>query len=313
MKKSYRIGNWNQYNKSLINRGSITFWFSDDSISQWEAKKDPNFIGRPLVYSDAAILAALMIRYVFHLPLRALEGFIGSLIGLLNLSLPIPSYTQICRRAQKLQIPRMFVSSRKRITDIVFDASGLKVYGEGEWKVRTHGKSKRRTWKKIHIGMDPNTHDIILSELTESSSNDGKVFVDLLAETNGFIRRVYGDGIYDTEECYEAIRKKNAEPLIPIRKNAKYKDPDNPSLEKRNQQILEVACLGNDEIARGLWKKLKGYHKRSLVETAFYRWKTILESRLRSRKMASQIIESRVKCIILNKMNTLGLPKSYVK
>ena len=99
MKNSYRVGNWNQYNKSLVNRGSITFWFSQDSINQWQAKKNPNHFGRPKVFSDSAILTILMIRHIYHLPLRALEGFVSSLIEIMNLNLPCPSYTQVCRRA----------------------------------------------------------------------------------------------------------------------------------------------------------------------------------------------------------------------
>ena len=84
-------------------------------------------------------------------------------------------------------------------------------------------------------------------------------------------------------------------------------------MQERNKQIMEIASLGNDETAREIWKKLKGYHKQSLVETAFYRWKTLLEDRLRSRKLSSQIVEANVKCMILNKINTLGLPASYMK
>ncbi|NGX41349.1 MAG: hypothetical protein KR126chlam4_01188 [Candidatus Anoxychlamydiales bacterium] len=194
----------------------------------------------------------------------------------------------------------------------MFDASGLKVYGEGEWKVRTHGKSKRRTWRKIHIAMDPNTHDIVLAELTENSSNDCNVLKNLLEEMGSGLLRVYGDGIYDTEGCYEAISKKKAEPLIPARRNAKYKHSAKDHLQARNQQILDIVALGGDEIARSLWKKLKGYHKRSLGETSFFRFKTILGHALKSRKMCIQIIECKIKCMILNKMNQLGLPLSYI-
>lgn len=312
MKNSYRISNWKQYNKSLINRGSITFWFSEDALNKWNAKKNKKHFGRPYLYSDFAIMTALTLRFVYHLNLRSLEGFLSSLILLLKLPFKTPSYTQICRRAQKLSLPTKILQSKKRITDIVFDASGLKVYGEGEWKVRTHGKSKRRTWRKIHIAMDPNTHNIVLAELTENSSNDGKVMNDLLEEMDSCLLRVYGDGIYDIENCYETIYKKNAEPLIPVRRNAKYKHKAKPHWQARNQQILDIAALGGDEIARSLWKKLKGYHRRSLVETAFYRFKTILGHVLKSRKMCSQIVESKIKCMILNKMNQLGLPLSYI-
>ena len=147
MKNSYRKSNWCQYNKSLINRGSITFWFSEDSIKNWKAKKDKKHFGRPFLYSDSAILAACTVRYVYNLPLRALEGFLNSIFSILRLPLSAPSYTQICRRAQLLPLPSQ-LKSKKLLTDLVFDASGLKVYGEGEWKIKTHGTSKRRGWRK---------------------------------------------------------------------------------------------------------------------------------------------------------------------
>lgn len=156
MKNSYRISNWSKYNKSLINRGSITFWFSQESIDKWFAKKDKKHFGRLFVYSDFAIETATTIRFVYNLNLRALEGFVSSLITLLHLPIKAPSYTQVCRRMQKISSPQKLIKSGKRITDIVFDASGLKVYGEGEWKVKIHGKSKRRIWRKIHFGINPN-------------------------------------------------------------------------------------------------------------------------------------------------------------
>ena len=146
----YRIRNWAKYNRSLVQRGSLTIWFSDDVAKSWLQKPSGNSKkGRLLTYSDQATLAALIIRQVYHLPLRALQGFLISIASLLQLALPIPHYTSICRRSAALgaDIKRL---SRKQPTDIVIDSSGLKVYGEGEWKVRQHGKSTRRTWRKIH-------------------------------------------------------------------------------------------------------------------------------------------------------------------
>ena len=91
-KRTYRIRNWAEYNKSLIQRGDITVWFSDDAREKWIAKAT-GARGRPQIYSDDAILCALMVKAVYHKPLRALVGFLRSLLLLLGISLPIPSYT----------------------------------------------------------------------------------------------------------------------------------------------------------------------------------------------------------------------------
>lgn len=157
--KKYSIKNWSEYNTSLIARGSLTVWVDDDIAEKWQASNKEKRTGHPLVYSDEAILMALTIRFVYNLPLRALEGFLGSVLTILGLSLKVPCYTQICRRAKNLEkaLNRL---SKRRPTDIVFDSTGLKVYGEGEWKVRIHGTSKRRTWRKLHIAMDPNSGEI---------------------------------------------------------------------------------------------------------------------------------------------------------
>ena len=179
MKAKYRIRNWNDYNKSLIQRGSITLWFSEDAIKKWTAPKEIGKKGRPKLYSDDAILTALIIRSVFHLPLRALQGFLTSLVVILSVGLPIPSYTQICRRAMLLgkELKKL---SRKNVTNIVIDSTGLKVYGEGEWKVRQHGYSKRRTWRKLHLAVCPDSNEIIFEVLTENKIADCEVYPKLL-------------------------------------------------------------------------------------------------------------------------------------
>ncbi len=298
---SYKKRSWNQYNKNLINRGSITFWFSEDCIKKWRAKKNKKHFGRPFLFSDDAILVAHTIRYVYNLPLRASEGFLNSIFEILSLSLISPSYTQISRRAKTLSLPSQF-RSNKRITDIVFDASGLKIFGEGEWKVRTHGVSKRRSWRKIHLGICPDTQEILLAELTENTGSDIDVMIDLLNHTSLSISNIYGDGLYDAERIYKVIWKLGGKPFIPVKKNVIYKQPSKPWLKSRNDQLDIIRGFGGDEIARSLWKKLTGYHRRSLVETAFSRWKKILGPFLRSKKIENQIIEAKIKCQILNKM-----------
>jgi len=306
-KNKYRIRNWAQYNHSLIKRGSITIWFSDDAITNWSAQ--PKGIrGRPPVYSDKAIMTALMIKAVFHLSLRSLEGFLESLCLLMGLSLPIPSYTQICRRAANLgqTLKRL---TRKHITDIVIDSTGLKVYGEGEWKVRKHGVSKRRTWKKVHLAVCPDTNEILFSLMTDNSTADSCVYEQFLNNAPTSVARSYGDGAYDIESCYRASFQHGSKLIAPPRRNAVYQVAAPPHMEIRNEAYLTILGLGGDEDARKSWKKLKRYHRRSLAETAMFRLKQIFGDGLSSREPCRQKAEIRAKSQALNIMTRLGMPK----
>ena len=220
-KMKYHVRNWKDYNRSLIQRGSITVWFSEDAIDKWHAAPTGK-PGRPTTYSDNAILTALLIRFVFHLPLRALEGFLASLVSVMDLCLPTPSYSQICRRAQRLgkEIKRL---TKRKITDVVIDSTGLKVYGEGEWKVRQHGYSKRRTWRKLHLAICPDSHEILFVKLTDNKTADHKIYPEFLERTPKTVKRTYGDGAYDCTVCYRANLHHGSSPIIPPQRNARYR------------------------------------------------------------------------------------------
>ncbi len=308
-KTKYKIKNWSDYNKSLINRGSITFWFSEDAIKKWHLTESSGKKGRPKVYSNEAILCSLCIREVFRLPLRALVGFLSSLILILGLKLNIPSYSQISRRSAGLnkELKRFF---KKGAKDIVFDSSGLKVYGEGEWKVKQYGASKRRTWRKIHVGINPDTGDILLCELTKNSASDSDVACSLLDEMKGKIERAFGDGSFDDRRFREKVFQMGAEAVVPPPRNATYKKALNGWQRKRDEDVAAIYILGADEEARKLWKKLIHYHKRSLVETTFSRIKRILGPNLKARQFENQKVECQVKCLVMNKMVSLGMPIS---
>jgi Transposase DDE domain len=310
MKAKYRIRNWNHYNKSLIQRGSITVWFSEDTIKKWSATNEVKKKGRPKIYSDDAILTALIIRSVFHLPLRALQGFLSSLIIMLSIGLSIPCYTQICRRAKSLgqNLERL---SRKQISDVVIDSTGLKVYGEGEWKVRQHGYGKRRTWRKLHLAVCPDSNEIIFEILTDNKVADCEIYPKFLMNMSKSVKRTYGDGAYDTERCYIANREHGSIPIIPPNRNAVFRGND-LSMEMRNTNLLEISGLGGGEQGRKLWKKLKGYHRRSLVETAMFRFKRLFGSDLKNRLIETQRAETRAKCEALNIITKLGMPRSQL-
>jgi IS5 family transposase len=310
--KRYRIKNWPQYNKSLIQRGSINFWFSEDSIRKWKSTSHTGEKGRPVEYSDDAILCALLIRTVYHLPLRATEGLLLSLVSLLDIPLKIPSYTQICRRAKFLGKTLKKLSSR-RPHDIVFDSTGLKVYGEGEWKVKQHGTSKRRTWRKLHLGVDPDSKEIIVAEVTSNSigSGDSQIGKKLLKKAPKSAKRIFGDGAYDGTEFRQEIEKNGAEPIIPPPRDAiVHRESVDKAMQKRNDAVKEIHGLGGDDEARRIWKILKGYHRRSLAETAMYRIKQLTGGNMRSREWERQRVEGYIKCLVINKMTTLGMPDS---
>ena len=310
-KSTYRIRNWKEYNTSLIQRGSITLWFSEDAIANWHKPDTSRKRGRPKIYSDDAILCFLLIRTVYHLPLRAAQGFLLALIRLLNIDISVPGYTQVSRRSKTLG-KKLTKLSKQRPVDIVFDSTGLKVFGEGEWKVRKHGASKRRTWRKLHIGIDPDSQEIIVGTLTKNGAGcgDGEVAQKLLKRLPSSVDRIFGDGAYDGIEFRQDVEQLNAELVVPPPRDAVvHKNSKDSAMIKRNNAVLEIAGLGGSGDGRALWKKLKRYHRRSLGETAMYRIKQITGGGLRSRDEGAQYTEAIIKCLVVNTMTRAGMPK----
>jgi hypothetical protein len=94
----YRIRNWHTYNRALINRGRLTVWFDDRAIAAWRNTEPATGPGVPRTYSELAIECALVFKSVYHLSLRAAQGFLSSVVELMKLSLPIPDYSTVSRR-----------------------------------------------------------------------------------------------------------------------------------------------------------------------------------------------------------------------
>ena len=304
----YKINNWSEYNKALIKRGSLTIWVEEEAVNNWLMPPQNKKPGRPEKYSEAAIRMLLILREVYHLPLRAVQGMASSIFCMMGLSLPVPCYTQICRRAQRLTVDLKKLTRKGPLT-VVFDSTGLKVYGEGEWKVRSHGAGKRRTWKKMHLGLNPETQEIISYELTDRDGGDAATAERMLRKLDDKITQVIGDGAYDSKALRKIVHELGADLISPPPKNASYKSASKGWQRKRDADIATIQALGGDSTAKMLWKKLVRYHRRSLVETLMYRLKQILGEKLKSRCSANQAIEAHCKCVILNKMTHLGLPK----
>ena len=220
-KQKFRITNWHTYNKALISRGSMTFWLDDEALKSWYDTSPPSAHGRPLRYSDLAITTVLVIKRVFRLTLRAAQGFIDSIFALMGVPLRCPDYTCVSRRAKSVSVSFKTVT-RGEIAHLVIDSTGLKVFGEGEWKVRKYDKERRRIWRKLHLAVDSKTHEIICADLSLNNVTDSEAFPGLIRQTHRKIRSAAADGTYDTRLCHDELRRKKISALIPPRKGAGY-------------------------------------------------------------------------------------------
>lgn len=306
-KDKYRVTNWSSYNKSLENRGSITVWISDEAVSNWYYE-GPDQRGSQYVYSDECIECLLQLKVVFQLQYRQLRGFASSILELLKHDIIVPSYSQICRRAKGLEVDIAVPKSEIPLF-IVVDSTGLKVYGEGEWKTRKHGISKRRTWRKLHLGVDEKTGFIHAEVLTQNGKGDGDAqqVEKILDQIESPVDKFSGDGAYDTYKIWKLLKEEEIEGIIPPQENANYWVDESDQLRDlgRNKILEQI-----DSTSRKEWKIASNYHRRSLSETAMMRFKTIFGSTLYSRIFEKQKTEAAVKIKCLNKMTALGMPVS---
>lgn len=224
------------------------------------------------------------------------------------------SYTQLSRRAARLNI-RLKWLPQKGALDVVVDSTGVKVFGEGEWKVRQHGPSKRRQWRKLHIAVDPLDHEILAIEMTPSSKSDSQVFEPLIDSIKNPLERIFQDGAYDTSDCYRKSHERGSQLITPPRKNAILQWEEEPSnwkapRDKAIQRMQELNKHYTPEESRKIWKEEVNYHQRSLRETAMYRLKKLMGSFFWSRNEASQKQETLIKINLINEMTALGMPDS---
>lgn len=301
-KAKNKISNWPEYNRALINRGSITFWIDDRAIDAWYCTERHGGKGRSNTFSNSAIETALMLKGLFSLSLRATEGFLSSIFRLMDIDCSSPGYSCLSKRARIAQITYKR-PSRGEVAHVVIDSTGVKTFGEGEWHVKKHGKEKRRRWRKIHLAVDSQTHEVIAAQVSLDSVGDNQVLPNLLNPLRRKIKQVSADGAYDTKDCYAVITNKGAKATIPPRKNAQYWEDAHP----RNDA---VEALKTDEFKE--WKKREDYHQRSLSETAMYRYKQLVSSTLSFKHYNAQVAEILVGVKIMNKVIDLGMPVRQV-
>jgi len=160
-----------------VSRGSLTVWFDQESIHSWHPTILTGQRGRPEHYSDLAIQCCLTLKMVFKLPLRATQGFVESLLKLLKLPLTAPDYSLLSKRQKSLCLKLPDKIKSMESMHLVVDSTGLKLYGEGEWKVRQPGKDKRRTWLKLHLAIHESAHRIEACLLTSANVHDSEAVI----------------------------------------------------------------------------------------------------------------------------------------
>ncbi len=296
--------NWAEYDTSLRQRGSLTVWFTEEAIAAWRAEPRTTRGGQPY-YSALAIRTALTLRAVFRLALRQTEGLIGSILQLLGLHLAVPDHSTLSRRAETLEMPRPV--SRGEPVHLLVDSTGLRLCGPGEWLIEKHGTRRRRAWRKLHIGVDAETGQILTSELTTSEVDDGSQVEPLLDQIPGPLASFIGDGAYDQAGIYATIAKRHpeADVIVPPRSTAVPSEMAESTSTQRDRHLQSIA-----EHGRLGWQKRSGYNQRALVETSISRLKRVIGDALRSRTDRRRATEIAIAVQTLNRMLALGRPKS---
>jgi hypothetical protein len=307
-KQKHKVANWAEYDAALRQRGSLTVWFTEAAVAAWEAEPRTTPGGQPH-YSDLAITTALTLKALFRLALRQTEGLIGSIIGLLGLDLSVPDHTTLSRRAETLEVPRPRSGRNAEPVHLLVDSTGLKLCGPGEWLVEKHGTKARRSWRKLHIGRDADTGQIVAATLTTHDVDDGSQVGPLLDQVDGPIASFTGDGAYDQDGVYASIgeRHPDAAVIVPPRASAVPSRTAESEPTQRDRHLQLIAERG-----RRAWQKQSGYTKRARAEATIGRFKRVIGDELRSHTEERRATEMDVAVHVLNRMLELGRP-TYVR
>jgi Transposase DDE domain len=309
-----KVTNWPAYDASLRQRGSLTVWFTEEAIAAWRAEPRTTRGGQPW-YSKLAILTALTLRAVFRLGLRQTEGLIGSVIHLLGLDLSVPDHTTLSRRAATLEVPRPRSGSSPEAgrsaepVHLLVDSTGLKLCGPGEWRIEKHGTKTRRSWRKMHIGVDADTGQIVASALTGPEADDGDQVGLLLDQVAGPVASVMGDGAYDQDGVYTSVSERHPEAAVTVPPRATAV-PSRTAASEPTQRDRHLQLIA--EQGRRAWQKASGYTNRARAETAISRYKRVIGDGLRSHTDERRATEMDVAVYVLNRMLELGRP-TYVR
>ncbi len=305
-KTKYRVRNWAEYERALVERGDLTVWFTDDAVAAWPPEKSRRRGAQPK-YSELAIETALTLRLVYRLAWRQTEGFLSSILGLMGLELEAPDHTTLSRRSAGLATELKHRPAGP--IHLIVDSTGLSVRGEGEWATWKYGRAAgRRGWRKLHLGVDGDGF-VVASALTPGSAADAATAVDLIGQVDARVHRLTADGAYDAACVYTAVAGRHEDALevvVPPRRGALVHDVPHATAPWRARHLRRI-----HEVGRRAWRAESGQHQQARAENAVFRFKRIIGSRLRAVSEAGRRAEAIVGCNILNAMFGLGRPDSF--
>ena len=168
VEKSYKISNWQAYEKALEQRGSMHVWFSKNLASNWYSKKNGRFCGQQ-TYSNSLIRTALTIRIVYSLTWRQTRGFIKSIVEIMGLELDVPSHSILSRRAKLLGNFKIHNLDIGVPLELLIDSSGLSVHPGNQRKT-----SKPKDWRRFHASMDLKSRQIIAVQISSNKTRGAR-------------------------------------------------------------------------------------------------------------------------------------------
>lgn len=306
-KQKQQVTNCAEYDESLRQRGDQTVWISDDALAVWSAPPRTTPGGQP-VYSDLAIEMCLTLRMVFKQPLRQTQGLMRSIAKLLGVDITVPHFTTMSRRGNGLSLSAKTVpKSAKQPVQLVVDSTGLKIFGEGEWLEKKHKtRRKRRSWRKLHLGLDLVSGQIVCSDLTTDDIGDPTALPGLLDQIDAPVDLFLADGAYDGEPTVQVLNERFGSAIkvtIPPPKNAILSPEAAQNPSARDRHIADIAAHG-----RMAWQTSSGYNQRSRIETQIGRWKAVIGYKLKARSFENQKTEAKIGVRVLNRMTELGRP-----
>jgi len=306
-KQKHRVTNWTEYNEGLRRRGDLAVWISEDALALWSAPRRTTRGGQPR-YSDLAIEMCLTLGVVFTQPLRQTQGLMRSLAKLLGVEIAVPDFSTLSRRGKGLTLRIKPTSKSGKPVQLVVDSTGLKIFGEGDWLEAKHkNKAKRKSWRKLHLGLDLVSGEIACSDLTADDIGDSTALPELLDQVDGPVDQFLADGAYDGSSTRDLLVERFGamiEIAIPPPKNATFSPNAAQHLTARDRAIAQIKAHG-----RMAWQKTSGYNQRSRGETQMSRWKTVIGPKLKARSLENQKTEAKIGVRVLNRMTGLGHPR----
>jgi len=287
---------WDSVDERLIKRGELLLSLEfleryDDELKAMNLGKE----GRPFTLTYSHIVFLAVVRYLFGLPYRQLEGFTRALNRLLP-RLPPADYSGLRRRVLEIDLSPYegFESSDEVV--IAVDSTGVRVHKAGGWVEREHGKKKR--YVKIFFAVDVETKQALAMLVTTDGTHDSRVFPELLrkSEKHGKVSKVYADGAFDSSKVYELLEQKGIEAVIKPRRNSRLDTPSDP----RRRSVTLYKRLGHKQ-----WSNFKDYGKRWSVETAYSTFKRTFGEFCMAKTMKNIEKEMMTKAYIYNSLISL--------